>query len=50
MKKVASILALAVFALSMVSCDKDNASNDELYEVVASDREGETNSGGSGGN
>jgi len=53
MKKVVSILAVMVFAISMVSCDNDTASNDEFYdsfEVEANDNNGSNSSGGSGGN
>lgn len=53
MKKVASILAVVVMVMGMVSCENDAASNDELYdslEVMANDDNGSQNSGGSGGN
>lgn len=53
MKKVASILAVVLFTMGMVSCDNDSASNDELYdtlEVTANDDNGANSSGGSGGN
>jgi len=53
MKKLASILAVVVFAIGMVSCTNDSASNDELYdslEVTATDGKGEVEQNGSGGN
>ena len=54
MKKVVSILAVVIFAVGMVSCTNDNASNDELYdslEVMANDdNDKDGHSGGSGGN
>jgi len=54
MKKVASILAVVVFAVGMVSCTDDSARNDELYdtlEVTATDDDEKVkNDGGSGGN
>ena len=53
MKKAVSILAVVVFAVGMVSCTNDNASNDELYdtiEVTATDDADVKTSGGSGGN
>jgi pectate lyase len=53
MKKVASILAVVVFAVGMVSCTNDNANNDELYdslEVMANDDDNKGSTGGSGGN
>ena len=53
MKKLVSILAVVVFAIGMVSCTNDSASNDELYdtlEVTATDGGEEVGQNGSGGN
>jgi len=53
MKKVVSIVAVVVFALGMVSCTNDSASNDELYdtlEVTASDDEEAHDGSREGGN
>ncbi len=53
MKKVASILAVVLMAMGMVSCENDAASNDELYdslEIMANDENGTEHSQGSGGN
>ncbi len=53
MKKLVSVLAIAIFALSMVSCDNDTASNDEFFdsfETEANDKNGKRTSGGSGAN
>lgn len=52
MKKVASILAVVVFAFGMVSCTNDSANNDDLYdtlEVTATDDDAREETGGSGG-
>lgn len=52
MKKVLSILAVVLMTIGMVSCDKNSASNDDVYEVntSANDENHQHNSGGSGGN
>lgn len=53
MKKVVGIFAVALMTLGMVSCDKNSAGSDDLYQTVdtsANDNNGSNNSGGSGGN
>lgn len=38
MKKVLSIVAVAVFSLGLFSCDSDNTAEDQLFEVQANDQ------------
>lgn len=52
MKRAVSIFAVALMTIGMVSCDKNSASNDDVYELntSANDNNQSSSSGGSGGN
>ena len=52
MKKVVCILAVGLMTLSLFSCDKNSANNDDIYENVdisASDSNKSNSQNGSGG-
>lgn len=49
MKRVFSILAVAVMTMGLFSCDKASADNDDIYvETSANDDNNASSSGGSG--
>lgn len=53
MKRAVSIFAVVLMTIGMVSCDKNSASNDDVYEAIntsANDQNSSSSSGGSGGN
>lgn len=51
MKKVASILAVVVFSVGLLSCEAEStAESDTLYDISATDGNKSETSQGSGGN
>ncbi len=51
MKKVVCILAVGLMTLSLFSCDKNSANNDDIYENidVSANDSNNSNDSGSGG-